>query len=84
MSHISEMKKGKISSLDKSNSMYINADYRYKTKHFEWITPQGYHSIDFISIVLKNSTSFEKHQQSVRSGSVTLSTEFKLGKTQSL
>lgn len=72
MSHISGMKKGEMSSLDESNSLYINVYYVYKTMHSEWITPQGYHSLDFTGILLKSSTPFEKHQQSVRSGSITL------------
>ena len=38
---------------------------------------------DFIDILLKSSTPFEKHQQSLKSGSLTL-TEFKSGNTQSL
>lgn len=83
MSHISEMRKGEMSSLDESNSLYINVYYVYKTKH-SMNHSTGVSFKDFIDILLKSSNPFEKLQQSVKSGSITLSAEFKSGKTQSL
>lgn len=46
-----------MTDFDKGNSLYINVYYAYNTKPSELITPQMYHSINCISILLKKFNS---------------------------